>query len=225
MSNVIEALLFPLKNSSLKMFIGLCVLFILQTAVVWLPVFGLLSIVFLGYIYATQFKIIFTTGNSYKEAPEFPDFSDFFDSILSPLLKMIFVWLFGFLPFILVVWQSDSLSDIVFWALLALGFAYVPIGLMIVAMDEVTQAVNPLVIFGAIRNAGGSYVMLVLTFGAFTIGESFLEDAFAGSWILGSLMGAYGIMFTARLIGSVYRDRLADDIFDDSASEPIAENE
>ncbi len=216
MSNVVEAFFFPLKNSSLKMYIGLCFLFLLQFAVVWLPILSLLNIVFIGYIYATQFKIIFTTGNGYVDAPEFPEFGDFFDNIFFPLLKVAFVWIVGFIPFILLLWQDACTNDLLCWASIALGFAYVPIGLMIVAMDEITQAINPVVIFSAIRNAGQSYVVLVLTFGGFTIGESFLEDAFAGSWLLGSLLGAYGIMFTARLIGGVYRDRLANDIFEDA---------
>jgi hypothetical protein len=214
MSNVVEALFFPLKNSSLKMFIGLSLLFLLQIAVIWIPIISLLNIVFVGYIYATQFKIIFTTGNGYTDAPEFPDFGDFFDSILFPLLKMAFVWLFGFLPYILVIVLSDSPSDSLLWGLSALGAAYVPIGLMIVAMDEVTKAANPVVIFDAIRRAGWSYAVLVLTFAGFTIGEAILEDAFTGSWLLSSIVGAYGIMFTARLIGGVYRDHLADDSFE-----------
>ncbi len=216
MSNVVEAFFFPLKNSSLKMYIGLCMIFLLQFGIVWLPIISLLNFVFLGYIYATQFKIIFATGNGYTDAPEFPEFSDLFDNIFLPLLKVAFVWLFGFLPYILLLWNYDSPSDLLTWALIALGFTYVPIGLMIVAMDEITQAVHPLVIFETIRSAGSSYVMLVITFAAFTIGKNALEGAFAGSWILSSLLGAYGIMFTARLIGSVYRDRLADQIFEDT---------
>ncbi len=196
------------------MFAGLCLLFLLQFAVAWLPVISLLNIVFLGYIYATLFKLIFTTGNGYKDAPEFPEFGDFFDNILFPLIKMAFVWLIAFLPSILLIWQSDFSSAPLTWALIALGFAYVPIGLMIVAMDELTKAINPVVIFEAIRSAGWSYVILVLTFAGFNIGESFLEEAFAGSWILSSLLGAYGILFTGRLIGAVYRDRLAELAFE-----------
>ena len=188
MSHILEALFFPLKNSSLKMFIGLCLFFLLQAAVIWLPVLSLLNITFIGYIYATQFKIIFTTGNGYVDAPDFPEFGDFFDNILFPLLKMIFVWLFGFLPFIVLLWQSDSPNGALLWGLIALGFAYVPIGLMIVAMNDITKAVNPVVIFEAIRNSGWSYLVLALTFAGFTIGESFLEDAFTGSWILSSLI-------------------------------------
>ena len=87
MALFLEALYFPLRNSSLKIFVGLCFLYIIQFGVQWLPIISLLNIVFIGYIYATQFKIIFTTGNGYQDAPEFPDFSDFFDNILIPCSK------------------------------------------------------------------------------------------------------------------------------------------
>lgn len=45
------------------MLVGLCSLFLLQFGAMWLSVLSLLNIVFVGYFYATQFKIIFTTGN------------------------------------------------------------------------------------------------------------------------------------------------------------------
>jgi len=126
----------------------------------------------------------------------------------------------GFLPFILIIWQLEELSEAMTWGLLALGFCYVPIGLMIAAMDELSKALNPMVLLSCIRRAGSGYVVLIITFGLFTIGNSFIEDAFAGSWIFSSVIAAYGIMFTARLIGCVYRDRLAND--DEEQVEPDA---
>jgi hypothetical protein len=210
MNNILEALYFPLRNRNLKMFFGLCFLYLIQYGVQWLPIISLLNIVFLGYIYATQFKIIYTTGNGYNDAPDFPDFSDFFDNILSPLLKVMLIWIFGFLPLILVLWQVEYPSEALSYGLLALGFSYIPLGLMIAAMDDLSEAFNPIVLFQAIRSAKFSYVSMVVTFGLFWIADSYLEEAFAGSWIFSSLIAAYGIMFTARLIGSVYRDRLAE---------------
>jgi hypothetical protein len=215
MSNVIEALCFPFKRSSLKMFIGLCLLFLVQFGVAYLPVIGLFTLLFLGYIYATQLTIIFTTGNGYTDAPEFPDFSDIFDSVLMPIIKIVFVWGIGWLPFLLLTWQSDSAHGFATLGTVAFGFAYVPIGLMIVAMDDIGKALNPIVLFGAVRDTGWTYFILVGSFAGFYIGSMFLTEAFAGSWILNSLFGAYGIMFTGRLIGSVYRDRLADNILED----------
>lgn len=221
MSLILEAIYFPLRNSSLKMFFGLCIFYLIQFGVQSLPVISLLNIVFIGYIYATQFKIIFTTGNGYQDAPEFPDFSDIFDNILIPLLKVTFIWIIGFLPLLLAVWKIEGLSEVMIWGLLALGFCYVPIGLMIAAMDELSKALNPMVLVSCIRRAGSGYAVLVITFGLFTIGNRFIEDAFAGSWIFSSLLGAYGIMFTARLIGCVYRDRLADDFEDQVEAEAL----
>ena len=211
MSLILEAIYFPLRNSSLKMFFGLCFLYAIQFGVQWLPIISILNIAFIGYIYATQFKIIFTTGNSYTDAPEFPDFSDIFDNILIPLFKVTFIWVVGFLPFILILLQLEELSETLSWALLSLGFLYVPVGLMIAALDELTRALNPMVVMTCIRRAGSSYVVMVLTFGLFTVLHGFIENAFAGSWILNSFISAYGIMFTGRLIGIVYRDRLADE--------------
>ena len=219
---ILEAIYFPLRNSNLKMFIGLCVLFLLQFGVQWLPVISLLSIACLGYIYATQFKIIFTTGNGYADAPEFPDFSDLFDNILIPLIKVTLIWIFAFLPCILVLWQFEDASETLFWGLTALAFCYLPVGLMIAAMDELTKAFNPLVLIACIRKAGSSYVVMVITFGLFSVMRDFLEEAFAGSWIFSSVLGAYGIMFTARLIGGVFRDRLADEFAEPVETEALS---
>lgn len=216
MALILEALHFPLLKSSLRMLSGLCILFIMQFWVQWVPVVNLIGIAFLGYIYSTQFKIIFTTGNGYPDAPAFPDFSDVFDNILIPLIKVALIWIFAFLPSILSLWLLQDPSNIFFWCIVALGFCYLPIGLMIAAMDEITKAFNPIVIVASIRKAGTGYVMMVIAYGLFTILKKYLDESFAGSWVFSSLLSAYGIMFTARLIGGVFRDRLADEF-----AEPI----
>lgn len=196
------------------MFFGLVVLYLLQYCISYVPVFGLITFLFIGYIYATQFKIIFTTGNGYADAPEFPDFEDLFENVLIPLLKVILVSIISFLPYFLYIWQTDFPESSIQLLLLALAFCYMPLGLMIVAMDETMQLFNPVVLVNAIRSAGWAYIVMVLAYGGLSVLTSMLEEAFAGSWILGSALGAYGILFNGRLIGGVYRDRLAHQEFD-----------
>lgn len=214
MSIVSEAFFFPLKNTSLKMYFGLVVLYLLQFCMSYVPVFGILTFLFIGYIYATQFKIIFTTGNGYADAPEFPDFGELFDNVLIPLLKVILVSIISFSPYLLYVISTGVPEEWLELLLLLLAFCYMPLGLMIVAMDETMQLFNPVVLLNAIRSAGVAYIAMVLAYGGLSILTSILEEAFAGSWILGSALGAYGILFNGRLIGGVYRDRLAHQEFD-----------
>jgi len=134
MSFILEAIYFPLKNKSLKMLLYISALYALHHLFIHLPVISLVSLTFIGYIYATQFKIIFTTGNGYTDAPEFPEFSNFLDNVLAPLLKVALVWLTGFSLYIIYMF-SETESEILFWGSLAFGFLYVPMGLMIAAME------------------------------------------------------------------------------------------
>lgn len=215
MSITNEALFFPLKKGNMQMFLCLFGLFVLQFAIMFLPVIGLITFVFLGYIYATQFKIIFTTGNGYAGAPEFPDFGDLFENILSPILKVVLIWIIGFAPAIVItstVYVSDLVAELLFYA----AYLYIPIGMMIAAMDDFVKIFNPAVIIHAIRASGLAYFAMVAGFVGFNVVSGLFEELFPASWILSSLIGAYGIMFTGRLIGAVYRDRLADDIFETS---------
>jgi len=50
---------------------------------------------------------------------------------------------------------------------------------------------------------------MVFAFFLFSWIEEYLGNAFTGSWIFSSVISAYGIMFSGRLIGCVYRERLS----------------
>lgn len=213
MQTLTEALKFPFKKANMRMFLCLIGLYALHYFIFWLPVVSIVGVLFLGYIYATQFKIIFTTGNGYEDAPDFPDFGGLFDSVLVPLLKMAFIWIIAFIPYVLVA-ATFELSDMMDLLFLLTGFLYVPIGLMITAMDDYPNALNPMTILQGIRSSGGLYVVMVVAFIVMTFTTAFIDEQFPGSWILGSLIGAYSVMFTGRLVGAVYRERLADDFSD-----------
>ncbi len=215
MGILIEALAFPFKRSSLQMFLIVCALHGLEHFLLSLPVISIMTLAITGYLFAVQFNLIFATGNGYKEAPDFPDFSDSFENILVPLFKVVVVWLLAFAPALLIWWQLDvDDGSWLNWLPLLFAYGYLPIGLMIAAMDSLTEVIHPVTVFSAIRRSGMDYVWLTLGFGAWLLTSDELDTLFPGSWILGALFGTYGLMFTGRLIGAVYRDRLADDIFE-----------
>ena len=83
MNLVLSAFAFPLKKSSLVMLSCLIALSLTQGAIASTPMLigGLLALALGGFIYATFFKIIYTTGNGYQDAPSFPEFSNAFDNI------------------------------------------------------------------------------------------------------------------------------------------------
>jgi hypothetical protein len=216
MNILLEALAFPFKRSSMQMFLILCGLHLVEHFLINLPVLSIGTFTITGYLFAVQFNLIFTTGNGYKAAPSFPDFSDWYENILVPLLKVALVWALALAPALLIWWQveieEDSWLD---WLPMLFVYFYLPIGLMIAAMDNISEVLNPITVFEAIRSAGMDYVWLVLGFGAWVIVSEELDTLFTGSWILGAIFGSYGLMFTGRLIGAVYRDRMANDIFED----------
>ncbi|MGB0414833.1 MAG: hypothetical protein ACPGJU_10360 [Coraliomargarita sp.] len=191
------------------MLVWLSVLHLLIGVLAIVPIIGwVLGIAMLGYIYATFFKLIYTTGVGYSEAPEFPDFGDAFESMLIPLLKMAIVHLFAYLPYLIFLYQSGGEQPFIELALVLLANCYLPMGLMVIAMDDFTEAFNPVTVIQGIRSAGLVYWLTTIAlFGAFTISE-LLQSAFAGSWILAAAIGSYFIMFKGRLIGSVYRERI-----------------
>ncbi|MEN8734403.1 MAG: hypothetical protein ACN4GF_04400 [Lentimonas sp.] len=214
-----EAFFFPLRNSSLKVYFGLCGLLVLQYGIALLPIISLLNIAFFGYVYATQFKIIFTTGNGYADAPNFPEFNDAWGSMLVPLLKMAGVWIIAFIPCILVIWLLNSSNEMLYWAMVVVALTYIPIGLMIVAMDSFEKALNPILVVQSIRKIGIMYLTIVITLLILRVVLDYIDEAFTGSWVISSLFGAYGIMFTGRLIGSAYREYLSNEIFDSNIRE------
>jgi hypothetical protein len=215
MKILFEALAFPFKQSSLRMFLIVCALHGFERLLLNLPVVSMGTLAITGYLFAVQFNLIYTTGNGYKEAPNFPDFSDWFDNILVPLLKVALVWILAFAPALLIWWQLDvSDGEWLDWLPMLFVYCFLPIGLMIVAMDSVAEVVNPVTVLSAIRDAGMDYIWLVLGFGKWIIVSEELDTLFPGSWILGAIFGSYGLMFTGRLIGAVYRDRLALDAFE-----------
>ncbi len=168
----------------------------------------ILGLGLLGFIYATFFKLIYTTGVGYDEAPQFPDFSDPFESMLIPLLKMAIVHLFAYLPYLIFLYQSGGGAPAIEIGLVLLANCYLPIGLMIIAMDDFTEAFNPVTVMQGIRSAGWLYGLTVLVLAGAFIVNDLLQSAFEGSWILSALLGSYFIMFKGRLIGSVYRERI-----------------
>jgi len=215
MKILFEALAFPFKQRSLRMFLIVCALHGFERLLLNLPVVSMGTLAITGYLFAVQFNLIYTTGNGYKKAPNFPDFSDWFDNILVPLLKVALVWILAFAPALLIWWQLDvSDGEWLDWLPMLFVYCFLPIGLMIVAMDSVAEVVNPVTVLSAIRDAGMDYIWLVLGFGTWIIVSEELDTLFPGSWILGAIFGSYGLMFTGRLIGAVYRDRLALDAFE-----------
>jgi hypothetical protein len=170
---------------------------------------GVLALALGGFIYAVYFQIIYTTGNGYEDAPSFPDFSNAFDNMLVPFLKVFLITLLCFLPAgIYTALAGANANKSITLALILIGHCYFPMGMMIAALDEVGKALNPAIVLQGIRAAGSTYfIMAGAIFGLYTL-ESIIENSFTGSWIVTGIVTSYGLMFSARLIGSVYKEKI-----------------
>lgn len=181
------------------------------TAVAHAPMLiaSILSIGLGGFICAIYFQIIYTTGNGYENAPSLPDFSNLYDNILVPFLKVMLVTILSFLPAgIYTAVAYEHANQGIALALVLIGHCYYPMGMMIAAMDEVGKALKPAVILHGIRSAGFTYFAMAAAIFGFYLLESSIENAFSGSWMVTAFVSSYGLMFSARLIGLVYKEKV-----------------
>lgn len=211
--NIVDALSYPIRRGGWIMIVLGAVFSVILDVLQAAPLFGLVVAVFgAGYFGSFYLSIINSTMIDRDEVPEWPDFSDFMDDILSPLLRLIGLVIFSFLPaFVLMFfWDEDAVWCIpAMCAALAWGSFYFPMATMAtLAFGGLGAALPHIVLPGIFRSLPGYLLVvaaLILGFVISSLAEMLAAHIPYIGWFVAAAVGFYGLMFQGRLIGLLYR--------------------
>lgn len=220
----LDALSYPVRGSGWLMILLGAILGVILDIGSIAPVIGLAVFVFAGgYFCAFYFDIISSTMCDHDDIPDWPGFSDFLDEIVMPLITLIGLLLLSFWPVIaLTVYVfnmdvSPSSPEVPTWydpamyGLLFLGCCYFPMAIIANQAFGTFTSALPHVVLPAIFKALPSYfipvVALILVWSIVDLGQSYAERLPFVGWFLAWAVALYGLMFQARLIGLIYRDK------------------
>ncbi|MFT3992344.1 MAG: hypothetical protein QM680_13145 [Luteolibacter sp.] len=178
------------------------------------PLLGPIATLLLSaYFCAIYFQMIQSSATGGKEAPEFPDTANIFEDIIWPMLQIFVVGLVSFGPLVgYSIWAGeDRFNSMVGYGLVGFGVVYFPMAMLAVVVLGYTGALSPHIVIPAIFRGGWLYWIGVLMLCLLYVSGSLIEDALAGSLIIGtllmSLVSSYTLMTNARILGVVYRER------------------
>ena len=183
------------------------------------PLVGFLVGIFgAGYFGSFYLSVINTTMIERDEVPEWPNFSDFLDDLLAPLLRLIGLVIFSFLPaFVLLLFWDEETAWWLPAMICALGWGcfYFPMAAMAsLAFGGLGAALPHIVLPGIVRSLPGYlFVVAVLVLGVIisAMAEELAARVPYVGWFVATAIGFYALMFQGRLIGLLYRakkDRL-----------------
>lgn len=170
-----------------------------------------------GYFGAYFLSIVGTTMNGRDETPPWPGFDSFFDDILSPYFRLIVLFLVSFGPaFVLMAYFDDAeeiIPLLIVLAALIFGIFYFPLAVLATSAYGGLTALSPHIVLPAMFRCMPGYLLymveITVPFVLVVIaGDLLTKIPFAG-WILTTVLGLYNLMFQARLIGLIYRQKHA----------------
>ncbi len=178
------------------------------------PLFGLVVAIFsAGFFGSFYLNIVSTTMMGRDEVPDWPEFSCFMDDIVSPFLRLTFLVLVSFFPIIILYfieidpeWILPALVGAVIYSCL-----YFPMSVLAVQAFGGLGAALPHIVIPAMFRAMPGYLLAVLALvggiGVCLVAETFTSEIPYLGWFLTALVALYSLMFQARMIGLIYRNK------------------
>lgn len=127
------------------------------------------------------------------------------------MLQVFLVALFSFSPWLVYSIFIGGADTLIADVLLIAGVIYFPMAILAVVVLGYVGALNPLIVVPGIFRAGWLYWLAVVLLYLIQLFEGVIADIFGGSLILGilvmALVGMYGLMTNARILGLVYKER------------------
>ena len=176
---------------------------------------GLLALIFSGgYFGAFYLDIIGSTMTGRDEVPDWPSFGNVFDDILSPFFRLIGLLLISFAPTIALVYLADQKQTWyvpALWGAIVLGWLYFPMAVLASLAFGGLEAALPHIVFPAVFKAMPGYLLVfgaIVAIGAVSgLTQAYLDKIPFLGWFLTAAVALYVMMFEARLIGLIYRDK------------------
>lgn len=179
------------------------------------PIVGIgVSVFASGYFGSFYLSIVTTTMNGTDAVPDWPSFYDFLDDIIYPLINIISLVVISALPGIAIYFfiSHDSLWFLPFFITAVVFFVfYFPMAVLGNCAFGGLHGALPNIVFPAIVHCMPSYLVsvgaLAISVTTLWISEYFARNLPYFGWFIGSAIGLYGLMFQARVIGLIYRNR------------------
>lgn len=179
-----------------------------------LPLIGFVAALFAaGYFSAFYLSIISATMVGDDRMPDWPSPTAFLDDIVMPLLRVLGLTIFSFAPALAVaVWMEvGPYRPAALLAAVAFGCIYFPMA----ALGSLTHGnlfgALPHVVLPGVFRAGPWYWVAVgvmaVVFAAIIGVEIATEKLPLVGVVVSTVLGLYNLMFQARLIGLIYRER------------------
>lgn len=191
---------YPLSGSGPYIIAGGALFLLLASAVLWIPILGLLfGLVTIGYLSSYMLEIVRSSALGKPTPPDWPEFQHW-GHIFMPLLYVAGTLSLSFLPALMyyglfLSWPAKP--DFAFWSLSALGVFYFPMALLAVALTRLFRAASPQFVIPSIFRVWRHYLLACAVMALAYI-CSFVSREFAGDSVplLGALVGnALGIYF------------------------------
>ncbi len=167
-----------------------------------------------GYLFAFMQRIITTTAMGEDQMPGWPDFTEVWQDMIQPfrLLWGLFAACFG--PAILCwyfAYNGSALAEKLLVPLIAVGFLYLPMSLLGVAMSDSLASLNPLFVLTSICKVPGEYavacLLLVVIIGlkwAVEVALARVIPMFAIRYLISAVVLLYFLIVEMRVLGLMY---------------------
>ena len=207
---------YPFEGNGKWMILGGALTYII---IDYLPFAGtFLGVLMALYLCGYMIKLIASSGQGDKELPEWPELSDVWEDLFRPIFLLACTFLVCFSPMLLYGLYGDEAHpnfDRIHFIFRIVGFLYLPMGLLAVAMFDSLAALNPMVIISAICKVPGSYILacIVLFFTYWVeqqISSVEIPIYFFDSMIRGTIT-LYFLAVEMRILGLIHhvnRDKL-----------------
>lgn len=213
----VDALSYPIRGSGWIMILLGAILGVIFDIATIAPVFGLAVLIFSGgYFCAFYFDIIGSTMCDHDDMPEWPGFEDIVDGILMPLIVVIALLILSFWPLVALVFLEEEYGaapwfEAAIYAAMFLGCCYFPMAVIAYQAFSTFSSTLPHVVVPAIFKALPSYliavVALILVWVAINFAQEYAVRVPYVGWFVAWAVALYGLMFQARLIGLIYREK------------------
>jgi hypothetical protein len=211
----LDALTYPIRRSGWIMIIAGAIFSLLLDFLQFAPLFGLLALIFsAGYFGSFYLDMIRSTMDGRDEVPDWPSFTNFWDDILLPFAKIVALVVIAFGPLIALFFIANRKADwfeTAFWAAVAWGCFYFPMAVLAEqGLGGIGTALPHVVLPAIFRSLPGyalAVVTLVIAVVALHFGQKYAAALPYIGWFLTAAVSLYALMFQARLIGLIYREK------------------
>lgn len=213
----LDAFSFPIRRGGWVVILVGTVLSVLFGLLKAAPLLGLgFTVVSAGYFGAFYLSIIDTTMTGRDEVPDWPSFSNLWDDVLVPFFRLTGLVVISFSPLLALLFllpgDTNALLALSLCGVaLLLGCLYLPMATLGAQAFGGLRGALPHIVLPGLARAMPSYLLafLALTAGVALCAavEHFTTQIPYAGRLLTAAVALYSLMFQARLIGLIYRQK------------------